>query len=349
MNQYTLAQVRPALSQVSGMTGMSLSDERFIDRINFAQQEIINLGDFPSTVQRWHILFDEITGELVLPYYLDRLMQVTVDGVPSQIMSRYAEFVNYGAGPRDDTMFADSPNGFIPRCWNSDCLDRGEVVSRFPIPALDGPWVLRVYTTINETVDGVIPEINLQGYDPDGFLIRSLNDGTAGDWQSGISVPLDWTVPYVQTTQEFKNLTAVVKPTTNGYIRVTAFNGTTEVEISEYAPGQTTCTFRNYFIQSLWRQDQGVRNRVVLARARCRYIPVTKNNDVLIIGNIPALKAMLQSQWKRDAGSLDESEYYLNACVRILREEATAYSGKSRTPAISFTRGFAFGTIPFAH
>lgn len=331
-----------------GMTGMSLTDSRIVERINLAQQEILNLGDFACTVQRWHILFDETTGELVLPYYLDRLMQVTVDRVPMQIMSRYAEFINYGTGPRDDTIFTDSPHNFVPRCWNSDCLDRGEVVSRFPVPAVDGPWKLRIYAEVDENVDGEPPVINLQGFYHDK-VIRSLTDGTAGTWYNGENLEIDINQPFTESTHNFDRLTAAIKPTTNGYVRLTCWNGTTEIELAQYAPAQETCSFRNYFIESLWRPTQGVRNRVVLARARARYVPVAEADDVLTVGNIPALKAMCIAQWKRDAGNLDEAEYYLNTCIRILRQESEAYSGKARTPAISFTRGFPIGSFPNVH
>lgn len=331
------------------MTGMSLTDPRFIERLNLAQQEIINLGDWPGVVDRWHLLFDEITGELVLPYYLDRLMQVTVDRVAAQIMSPWAEFVQYGVGPQDDTVLAgDGNSNFVPRCWIRDCLDRGEVVSRFPIPVADGPWVLRCYATVDEAVAGVNPVINLQGY-KDKKVIRSLTDGTSGTWYNGENLEIDFGVPYTETTHEFDSLSAVVKPETNGYVRITAWNGTDEITLSDYAPVETTPSYRNYFIPQLYRPQQGVCNRVVLARARRRFVPVAEADDVLIIGNIPALKAMIIAQWKRDAGNVDEAEYYLATCKRILTEEAMAYRGKSRTPAISFTRGFSIGAFPNVH
>jgi hypothetical protein len=351
MIQQTLAQARPALTQVSGMTGMSLTDARFVARINLAQEEIINEGDWPGVVDRWHMLFDEITGELVLPYYLDRLMQVTVDRCPTQIMSPWAEFVNYGAGPQDDTMFAGSGNQFIPRNWIGDCLDRGEVPSRRPIPpdtdaTTYSPWVLRLYTTVSEGTPP--PVVNLQGYDDDGLLIRTQSDG---EWINGENLTLVDGTGYAQSTSQFSKLTHVVKPQTNGYVRLAAYSASQNLEItlSDYAPVETTPSYRNYFIQQLWRPTQGVCNRVVLARARRRFVPVAQDEDVLIIGNTNALKCMMIAQWKRDAGDYDAYAVQKAQAVDILRKEATAYNGKSRTPAISFTRGFPLGAYPYAH
>lgn len=342
----TLGQVRPALSQVCGMTGMSISDPRFIQRLNEVQEMLSFEGDWPGVVDRWHILFDEITGELILPYYLDRLLQVTVDYCPAQIMSPWAEFVNYGTGPmNDDTLNNDGTTNLQPRNWINVCLDRGEVVSKLPVPPTGGPWYLRCYATETEDAEAVI---NLQGW-KDDRLIRSQPDGTAGDWINGVDLDIDYAVPYTETTQSFDRLTAVVKPETNGYVRVTATDGTSEVTLSDYAPVETTPSYRNYFIPALYRPQTGECDRVVLARARRRFVPVAQDDDVLMISNINALKSGIVALWKKDAGDYVAYEKQMAYAVDVLRKEAAGYLGKSRTPAISFTRGFPLGSLPFAH
>lgn len=342
MIQRTLAQARPALSQVMGSTGMSLSDPRYIERLNQAQEEIINMGDWPGVVDRWHLLFDEISGELVLPYYLDRLLEVTVDGCPAQIMSPWAEFVNYGVGPRDDAGLSNTGT-CAPGCrrWVRDCLDRGEVVTRIPIPGADGPYVIRCYASVDEDVASVSPQINLQGF-LNKQVVRSL---VSGVWKNGVFLDIDFSVPFTVTTETFDSLSAVVKPETNGSVRITAYNGVTEIDLSTFEPVETTPSYRNYFISRLYRATQGVRSRVVLARARRRFIPVQEDDDVLTVSNLPALKAMIQAQWKRDAGNTDEAEYYRSTAIRILQEEAKSYLGKSPLPAITYQRGYPLGAM----
>ena len=346
MIQRTLGDIRNVVSQVAGMTGMSLTDARFIERVNLCQEELMNEGDWPGVVDRWHLLFDEVTGELVLPYWLDRLLQVTVDYCPAQIMSPWAEFVNYGTGPLNDSILAaDGTTNLQPRQWVSSCLDRGEVVSHYPIPATGGPWYLRCYATEVEAAGAIL---NLQGF-YNNRLIRSQPDGTNGDWINGVNIGIDHAVPYTETLVPFASLKAVVKPPTNGYIRLVASDGTSEVELSQYAPAETTPSYRNYFIPSLWRAQTGVCNRVVLARARKRYVPVAKDKDVLIISNLNALKCMIIAQWKRDAGSFQEYDVLKGQAIDIMRKEATGYLGKSRTPSISFARGFPLGSLPGLH
>jgi len=342
----TLAQVRPTLTQVSGMTGMSLTDPRFIARLNEVQEFLANEGDWPGVVDRWAILFNEATGELVLPYWLDRLLQVTVDGAPSQVMSGWAEFINYGAGVQNDAAYTgNGTRNLQPQVWYSDCFDRGEVVSRLPIPPTGGPWKIRVYASTPEA-DGAV--INLQGFYNDE-LIRTQPDGTAGDWINGEDVAIDFDEPYTETTKYFDKLSASVKPETNGYVRITASDGTSEVELSNYAPAETTPSYRNYFIPSLWRPNTNFCNRVLLARARRRFVPVEEDDDVLIISNTQALKSGIIALWKKDAGDYEAYEKQWGYAVDALRKEAAAYLGKARSPAISMIRGMPIGAMPWIH
>lgn len=336
MIRRTLAQVRPELTRVAGTTGMSVTDSRFIPRLNKLQQELMDAGDWPNVVDRWHIEFDETTGELVLPYFLERLMQFAVDDCPGELRSPWYELVAYGPGPNYDERR-------LRNCWSNVAVDRGEVCSRVLIPSADGPWVIRCYASVDEDVDGVPPQINLQGTDPDKKLIRSL---VSSAWVNGVFLDIDFGVAFTVTTQEFGDLKAVVKPETNGYVRITAWNGTDEVELSDYAPPETNPSYRKYYLPTLYRANADATVRVLRARCRKRYFPVAEDDDELIISNLPALECMMMAQWRREAGNLDEYAKLKLTAIDLLQKEALAYMGKARVPAISFQRGFPLGSMP---
>lgn len=348
MIKRTLGQVKARLAAVAGETGMSLTDARVLERINSAQLELMNEGDWPGIVDRWHILFDETTGILVLPYIFDRLMQVSVNGTPREIRSPWYEFVQYGPGPNWDPGEANpsTGNGALPWNWVDVVMDRGEVVSRYPVPPLDGPWKLRVYASVDEEVDGANPTINLQGY-LDSVPVRS-QDGD-GNWYNGETLEIDFDEPYTETTAEFDSLTAVVKDETHGSVTLKAWNGTTEVELSQYAFNETNPSYRCYFIPALWRENSGELERVLLARCRRRFVPVEEDNDEMMISNVPAMECMLIAQWKRTAGNIDEYVAQKRTAVELMRQESLSYLGKSRTPSLTFQRGFAIGALPFVH
>lgn len=326
---------------------MSITDARFIDRLNLVQEELMYEGDFPGVVDRFYFRANAATGRMALPYHLDRLLQITVDQCPGMIVSPWWEFYAWGPGYQDDFDARGNPR----RYWIPVVTDRGEEPVKVPIPdvesGLSGPWWLRVYATHDEDVDGDSPEINIRGLDQNGLIIRTLNDGTADADYTGENIAIDFGVPYTQSNQNFSRITAVRKPQTRDYVRLTAWNGSVEVELSNYAYNETEPSYRHYYVPEIHNRGRdNARDKIVLARCRKRFVPVREDDDPLIISNINALSEMLIAQWKRMSGDLDEYSAHKATAVDILKKEAMGYLGKARVPAISYQRGFPLGAFP---
>jgi hypothetical protein len=358
--QRTYGQAKAEIARVCGVSGMPVTDGRILQRTNDGIQELMNEGAWPGVVDRWHIV--ATSGSIVLPPQLDMLLEFTADGVPLQIMSRWAEFVAYGSGPASDLISRGSNSRRWWRCDGQNVYDRGESPVRVDIPpdsAVDcvcdgssafptGPWVLRQYAnpSAGEAVDAYS---TIQGLDENGLLIRSqINNGSGVEWINGVQVGITSGSSFVETTQQFSKITAYTKPETNGYVRLTAWNGTTEVELSNYEPWETEPSYRRYFSPFLEARRDSTNPccRVVLARARRRFVPVKEDTDVLMISNILALKEIVIAQWKRESGNGDDYILHKTTAVDILKKEAVAYNGKVRTPAMTFQRGFSLGELP---
>lgn len=354
----TLGDVRTEVARICGNSGMPITDARIVDRINYGIQELMNEGAFPGVVDRYHVRATD--GAIVLPADLDMMLEFTLDGVPQQIMSPWAEFVNWGPGPAEDLLPRNSL-GFRTwwGCAGGNIYDRGESPVRTEIPVSDGscsaadtpvgPWTIRQYAnpSTNEA-----PNIfsTIQGLDPDGLIVRTevvTSDGSGTEWINGERVGISSGSSYLESTQQFSKITAYTKPETNGYVRLTAWNGSVEIELANYAPWETTPSYHHYWspmAQFLNCCDNGCPcNRVVLARCRKRFVPVTESTDVLIISNVLALKEIIIAQWKRESGNMDEYAAHKLTAVDIMRKEAVAYTGKVRMPALTFSRSFAGG------
>lgn len=339
-----------------------------LTRINEAMQELMNeVYGAPGVVQRWHIL--AVDGKLVLPPQLDMLLEITTDGVPQQLVSRWAEFVAYGPGIQSDLLSPNYGAGYSGaqrwwKCGGGNVYDRGESPVHTDIPvssgsscvctdgsgsAYEGPWVLRQYANLstNETPGAYS---TIQGLDPDGLIISSeVSNGSGGsEWINGIQLSITSGSSYVESTQQFSKITAYTKPRTNGYVKLTAWNGVTEVELSNYEPWERTASYHRYFsplLQSRRCEDDPCR-RVVLARARKRFVPIEQDSDVLMISNIIVLQEILIAQAKREEGDLEAYAAHKITAVDILKKEAVAYNGKVRNPAFSVQRGFSIGSLP---
>lgn len=332
-------------------------------RTNEAIQELMNEGAWAGVVDRWHILARN--GSIVLPPQFDMLLEFSADGVPQQIISPWGEFVNYGPGIQED-LLARQNGGFERQWWQcggGNLYDRGESPVAVDIPvssgsscvcsdgtgaAYEGPWVIRQYAN-PATNEAAGAYSTIQGLDPDGLMIRSdVSDGSGTNWIDGVRVEISSGSSYVETTQQFSKITSYTKPQTNGYVKITAWNGVTEVELSNYAPWETQPSFHRYYSPFLERRrhNDDPCTRVVLARVRKRFVPITEDSSVLIISNVLALKCMLVAIWKREAGNLEEYAAQKMTAVDIMKKESSVYRGRVRTPAISVQRGFSIGMLP---
>ncbi len=349
MIQRTYGDLKAELARICGSTGMSVTNAMVMSRTNLGVLELMNEGAWPGVVDRWHIRATD--GHIVLPSYLDMLLEFTADGVPMSIRSPWAEFVEYGPGPQRDLY-----NGCERRwigCGGGNVYDRGEAPTVNPIPVSDGsssatmgPWVLRLYAN---PATAETPDIyaTIQGLDDDGLIIRSeVTDGSGMYWANGIRLGITSGSSFTESTQTFSHISAFTKPETNGYVRFTAWNGTDEIELSNYEPAETTPSYHHYYSPYLQSQRLNTNPccKVILARARKRFVPIQEDSDVLIISNVLALKAMLIAQWKRDAGNLEEYAAQKLTAIDVLKKEAQAYRGKSRKPTLTFERGFGFGS-----
>lgn len=339
MISLTYGQAKAEIARICGVSGMAVTDPRVLVRTNQAIQELMNEGEFPNIVDRWHIT--AANGHIVLPSFLDRLMQINIKGVPQTISSPWYQFCAYGPGTPQD-----NPQMEFNRWWVDErmIVDWGEYPVQTRLPETGGPWALRVYTPESELVDGTAVSCTLQGTDGGGMVIR-MQDGS-GAWSTGEDVTLDSMVPYVETTRQFQTITSFTKPKTNGPIRLTAWDGTTETELATYLYSDTTPTYHHYFSQwlaTLTALDSGM-NKVVRARCRKRYVPVAEDNDLLLISNLPALKEIVIAQWKRDADNLQSYAAHKQTAIQLMNKEAEAYRGKSRIPGLTFQRGFALGS-----
>jgi len=325
-------------------------------RTNLAVMELQNEGAWPGVVDRWHIR--AVDGKIVLPPELDMLLEFTVDGVPQTIMSPWAEFVNYGPGMQEDILPRHSNLRTWWGCYHGNVYDRGELPVYTQIPVSDGscdctdipvgPWFIRQYATRSETADIYS---TVQGT-KDGMIVRTevpTSDGSGTEWINGERIPISDGSGYFQSTETFDTVTAYTKPETNGYIRITAWNGTDEIELSNYAPWETTPSYHHYWsprLQSLSLNSANECLRVVLARCRRRFVPVEESTDVMIISNVLALKEMMIAQWKREADNLESYAAHKQTAIDIMKKESIAYTGKVRMPALTMSRGAGLGTMP---
>lgn len=343
MIRLTLADAMPDVSRVAGATGMNTSDPRVLAYLNMAQQELMNAGDWPSLICRMR--FKVNGGKITVPSEFDRILYMNVDGVAMTMQSPWYEFVANGP----DMLYAGwnvppiewVDNGLLGQLWG--VIDKEQVATFEDIPSTNGPFFPTVFGTVSELVGGARPLLTLQGYDANNQWIRSV--GSSGQWIDGVEIPINGdTYPFsVTSDQSFSEITAAIKPATNGYVSVyvASITAPTPVFLVTYAPKDTTPYYRRYFIRGLSRTQVNC----VLCRLRRRYVPATQPNDFLLISNLPALISMTQAIFYRETKDPQSYIAYREIAMSLLKEEATAYIGKQRQkPLITFGEGMGVRT-----
>lgn len=344
MIQRTWGQVKDFIAEYCLGVGVPVDDARNIAAANRAMRELVNEGEWPGVVDQYYFRTDPMEDAvLVLPSKFERLLGVTLDGAPKEIRSPWFEFCQYGPGSVYNKETDSYGNELPARVrWSGWIVDRGDSVTRAALPVDGGPWRIRIYATWDESTGGVNPEILIRGLDANGDEVRSgvIAGSTISGYVTGEYMAIDNSVEYTQSVNEYSELKSILKPLTRKAVRMTAYNGVTEVELSRFDWDETNPSYRRYFVPELFKDTTGERDCIVRARVRLRFKEIKEDSDILQISNEVALAEMTLANYKRSVGALDEYLAHKQTAIDILRKEAVQYLGKTKTPAITFTRGF---------
>lgn len=326
------ADLKPELARIAGATGMSVSDARVMSYANLATQELVDEWDWPQLICR--MKFKTTNCKINVPSEFDRILSLTVDGVPMTMQSPWYEFVGYGP------QLAGAPpltfdNTFLGELQG--VLDMQEVATFQDIPSDGSLYYPTVYATMDERVAGIRPTMILLGYDNNGQWVRSLN--AAGSQIDGVELAINGdSSPYgVTSPVAFSEITGTIKPVTKGYLSVYMTGGTqANYFVVSYAPYETQPFYRRYEIPGL---STGT-THCMKARLRKRFAPIVSDNDMLLIPNLPALSTMVQAVYYRESGNIESYDKFKTISVNILKKEATSYIGKQRQkPLITMPEG----------
>jgi hypothetical protein len=312
----TVAQVKA--SRIPQILNLCSDDtERLCSYLNEAVQRLLVKGRWWGTYQRIRCVVDD-DDCVTWPREVAAPDLVSLCSTPLQIRSQWFEFGEFGYGPRDD----GNKGGM-------QCFDRG-IACTYSDMDSDGVEKIRVYADVTESAGSVV---TLQGYDENNNWIRTQVDG---EWIDGEQVSLV-SGPNI-TTNYFSSLVAVQKPQTNGNVRLYARNVTeaTQRPIAVYQPDELLPQYRRSYIPGLKDCDceDACEQKVITAMVKLEFVPVSKDADWLLIGNIPALKFMCNGIRLGESNDTAGMAAQEALAIRELNKELAHYTGGGTSPAI---------------
>jgi hypothetical protein len=190
--------------------------------------------------------------------------------------------------------------------------------------------VIKVLSSHPEAADA---RILLQGWNDDGEWVRTL-DATTGEYVDGEYVQLTNVAKY--TTENFANFTGAIKPVTVGTVYLNEYDSVSGSlkPLAIYEHDETHPSYRRSRIPALDTIGTCANENTctegettVNVLAKLRYIPVSADNDYILIPNLPALKDMVMSIDKAEKHLVQEAEYYENRAIRELANELKNHEG----------------------
>lgn len=215
----TLSQAKPLLAKYA-VQGACESDPRVLEKINEARERLMTKPqNWRGKTQRF--LFCSANSCITLPREIETVEAATVCNQPMKMRGPWYDVLEGGPG-----------SGNL--CGGDNVVDRGDGYVSFV--DLDEPRNIKIYTDVPESSGA---RILLQGFDENGNRVRTF-DSVTNAYVDGEYVGLNNATPQVSVTV-FSTLDGIVKPETNGFIRLYAFTAGTPA-----VPASDTTTITNW-------------------------------------------------------------------------------------------------------
>jgi len=331
MNRLTLSSVKPVIGRVLGVCA---TDSRITTYVNEAQERLMSKGKWVGTVQRYRMCLD--SSCLTLPRQIETIEAWALCDTPLTVRSMWYEWVANGPGQRRHDL--GSPSVLI---------DRGTACVYQEMSGTNS--FVNVLAAVAESASA---KILLRGYDENANWIRTEYPAP-GTWIDGEYVAINTTG--TRSTKKFSSITEVVKPVTNGPVNLFEWPqalGANYQQIAYYESDETLPIYRRYLIPNIANacgcnnSQDDCTNKTVTVIAKLRHIPVSNDNDFLILQNIAALKLMVMAILKEERNIWQEAMTYEGKAVAELQNELSSFEGDGQVPVLRIQDADILGFSP---
>ena len=313
MNRLSLASLKPVISRV---LGVCVTDSRIPTYVSEAQERLMSKGRWVGTVQRLRLC---LSGSCIsLPRQVETVEMWALCNTPLTVRNSFYEFVANGPGQRRSDLGS-----------SMNMIDRGTACVYQDMSGTTS--FVNVQSAVAESATA---RILLRGYDENANWIRTQEPAASGVWIDGEYVAINTTG--TRSVNKFSSLTEVVKPVTNGPVNLfewPAALGANYQQIAYYESDETLPIYRRYLIPNIANAcacdnaHDDCASKTVTILAKLRHIPVSNDNDFLILQNISALKLMVMAIQKEERNLWQEATAYEGKAIMELQNELSSFEG----------------------
>lgn len=306
--------------------------------VNEATEQAVKAAGETGWFGTWQRMAFNVTPSdpyITLPREVARLINIAPCKYPIRIQNEFYEYLEAGIGVQ--------PSSCNAHCEFLETYDRGTFPTFRDLDVSGNPKVIRLYPTDQRDVG---KRVLIQGKDSNGTVLRSLDNGVD---INGVYIKLE--TPFTDTEFQFGEdsgdhpITGVQKDQTISDVRmyqVDVVSGEMTL-LSLLQPSELVSCYRRYFLNGLPNSccegDETQDTVAVTAMAKLEFVPVSVDQDYLMIGNIPALKALCESVRYGEIDNpqaLAMSKVKWDKGIKMLNYELVHYLGR-QMPAIRFS------------
>ena len=313
--------------------GRDPADPFVLQAINEVIQILVNEGDWKHLVQKMR--FQINNDSISLPSYCETILKAyhadDSHFQPSRIWSMGYEMLDAGPGP----FMSANDHEWV------DLIDLGDNwATMFPVGT-----VQRNLVAFSSSRSDEGKKIRVKGRDDHHRIVNPSGSGEEID-----IVPWDHEIEghtnpdsIKQSTFQFIEIDQVIKPVTDGYISLYAYQSSDHAmwTLGKYHPHETQPGFRRYKLTGRF----GVTTADSLTcLVKLRYAPLIVDTDIPIIQSLPALRIMCQSLHARNMGDSADALAKQGDAMRMLDKQLK--NAHPETNEFDVQMSTSFGDMP---
>ena len=308
-----ISRVSDALPEIARFVGGGGVDPRCepgrskaIDALNRATRFLIDEGEWEGTDVEICLTVDKCCLTLDERFAALRSVRIRNGGRRLEIWGRNFKYVDSGPGELD--------------CCGpciSQVVDLGDGYALHR----DLPRAMHI-TAWSDKVEASEACLQIRGTDTNGKeILRQIpirhSHGQDGRPPAFTPADADW-----WTDGRYADVSELRKPRTEGYVYVYAYDPATGdlCWLTTLRPDTISPSHRRYMIPGGEGGNACCENGVI-ARVSCRYVPVHREDDILLIQNVEALNSMVQAFAAKDRGDIQQYEFNKNSAISRLKRQ----------------------------
>lgn len=323
MNRLRFLDCKDAIARVANT---DTTDPRVLSLANESHRRLVQKGRWLGTMQRYRIC-TSVAGCLTWPRQVETVEAYWRCDTPGTVRNGWYEA---------------SMNS--PGLLDSDDAQSNTLVDRSTACCFEQPdnnvSTIMVQASVSESTGS---RILLRGYDENAAWIRSQDPLNGNAWIDGEYVTISSTPVY--SVHKFTSLTEVVKPVTNGPVRLWQYDTSLALvtkQLAYYEPDETLPIYRQSLIPGLGNihgcgnnaNSTSCQSNTITIAAKLRHIDAQGDADFYLLGNLGAIKLMVMAILKEERNLFEESMAYESKAVRELQDELNSFEGNGQVPTI---------------